>query len=256
MITYFLNLIILFVPDNYFYVIKKIYNGHWHKPHYSSFVPLHISSKTKLKKNELLNDSMIIINDSFKWLVDKYKTQIINLFNDVNEINVTHKFKDGSPCRILLKSTSFLNQLEDELCKKYNLISHPSNGKSVYRLINKNKYPEPKDEWISEQWHIDNFDNNSFKIIVYLNDVNKYNAPFEYATPVQYIPKLNILERYFNTWKNNFNDNTRLNYKGQSIKAIGTAGTTIIFRNSNILHKGNYCKSGYRDVINFHFIQQ
>ncbi|MCZ6674369.1 MAG: hypothetical protein O7C75_15680 [Verrucomicrobia bacterium] len=92
--------------------------------------------------------------------------------------------------------------------------------------------------WVSELWHSDNYPPHAFKIIIYLSDVGDSQSPFEYKDPVEYVP-----------WNPRLGwEDTRYPYACKSKKVTGPRGQTIIFKN-NIVHKGNYCREGYRDVV-------
>ena len=94
------------------------------------------------------------------------------------------------------------------------------------------------DGWVSELWHFDNFPADAFKILVYLSDVEEEQGPFEYKVPVDYRPLRPGLPL----------QSTRCAEDGQGQVVLGGPGTTIIFKN-NIVHKGNYCRRGYRDAV-------
>jgi hypothetical protein len=106
------------------------------------------------------------------------------------------------------------------------------------RISNRGASMPTDDGWVSELWHSDNYPPDSFKIIIYLSDVGSKNGPFEYKDPVDYRPA---------NWTLNYKD-TRVTDKSTGTVVTGPAGTTIIFKN-NIVHKGNYCRDGFRDAI-------
>ena len=84
-------------------------------------------------------------------------------------------------------------------------------------------------------------------MIVYLTNVSDESSPFEYKNPPEFIPVIRSVAI----------THSRLSYGGPSTRVTGPAGTAVIFKNSNLPHKGNYfsgTQGGYRDVINFHFI--
>ena len=91
--------------------------------------------------------------------------------------------------------------------------------------------------WLSAGWHVDAFRDDTFKVLVYLTDVDNATAPFEYALP--------------DAWR-------RCAKRDQptpaaSRRVLGAAGTTLVFRNSNAAHRANHPARGVRDVLNFHF---
>lgn len=189
---------------------------------------------------------LVHVTQEFAYLYDLHGEAIKRAFEDEKQVRVSHRFPDGTPCRSELLDTSFLLAAESELSRRFNSVPHPTNGRAVYRLSNPTGLPEPTKQWVSESWHIDNFDNNGFKLIVYCSHVNDDTAPFEYQEPPTFVP---VLPRNTTTFVD-----TRLNYIGRSKRVLGNPGTAIMFKNSNVPHKGNYCRRGIRDVIVFHFL--
>jgi len=107
-------------------------------------------------------------------------------------------------------------------------------------------------------WHYDNNPSEIVKNIIYLNDVNKDNSPFEYlsdkdgngiiAQPTRTGPKNWV--RAPNNSRITLEQLFKLNkagYKGRKI--LGKQGTALSFNNDTI-HRANPIKKGYRDVLN------
>ncbi|MDG2385064.1 MAG: hypothetical protein P8N76_25560 [Pirellulaceae bacterium] len=151
---------------------------------------------------------------------------------------------DDSDERGVRKSLGDTTFLETDIAKIANSYEAQVIELTVFRLLetqqssDRGKKTPAKGAWISELWHADNYPPDAFKILIYLTDVGEDNGPFEYLTPVQYHPPDSSL-----SWRD-----TRIANPGHGHKVTGPAGTTIIFK-SNIPHKGNYCRTGHRDVI-------
>lgn len=106
-------------------------------------------------------------------------------------------------------------------------------------------------------WHYDNNPNEIVKNIVYLNDVNEYNSPFEYLSkPDGKGCMFNSSRQGPQEWRNAPN-NSRVTKEVEELKALGytpkkvtgTKGTTFAF-NNNACHRANPIIEGYRDVVN------
>ena len=107
-------------------------------------------------------------------------------------------------------------------------------------------------------WHHDNNPNEIVKVIIYLNDVNELNSPFEYLVDKNYNGVLANCTRIGpENWEPSPN-NGRLeeevneliksqNY--QNKKLLGNKFTACAFSN-NAIHRANPIIKGYRDVIN------
>ena len=200
---------------------EEIRSGRWYRPHSGAFCPPPSDSRLSLKllPNKLGGpQGLIQTTQDFAWIYHKHGSRIKKAFDTGHQIKVTNRFSDGTSCRSELKQTGFLADIEQELGKRFNALPHPTNGLSVYRLSNPNGNLEPETEWVSESWHIDNFDNNGFKVIIYCSDVDGDNAPFEYQDPPAFVP---VIPRNTTNWF----ANTRLNYIGPSSRVLGPAGS-------------------------------
>jgi len=109
----------------------------------------------------------------------------------------------------------------------------------------------------SYKWHYDNNPEEIVKNIIYLNDVNDKNSPFEYLQDSNGSGVLfEATRKGTDNWESAPN-NSRLDkevdylikngYK--SFRALGSKGTTYSF-NNNAAHRANPTEEGYRDVIN------
>lgn len=253
---------------------EELLSGGWAMPHTGAFCPPPETFGIKFKplppvgKIKNPEGGLVLVTEDFAWIHQKYGGRIRKAFQDGGHgMRVTHRFPNGSPCRSELSDTSFLSELEESLAQRFHAVRF-SQGVSiaVYRLSNPDGLPEPSSNWISEQWHTDNFDDDGFKLIVYFSDVAEDNAPFEYQDPPTFVPVIpkntsGIPEHLTRVGWNLEGKSrylqirlaSRLNYVGPSVRVTGHAGTSILFKNSNLPHKGNYCRRGFRDVISFQF---
>ncbi len=234
------------------WVLEEIRTGRWTQPHDGAFCPSEkkfCEPTTALPEKIDKNAKLVHVTSAFEWIYESYGDYVRRaLDSGGDDVKVTHRYPTGEPCRSELIDTNFLAETERELGSRFNAKPHPTNGRGVYRLSNPGGFPEPSTQWVSELWHIDNFSDMGFKILVYFSPVDDATAPFEYQDPPTFVP---VLPKDMI----NFTD-TRLNYVGKSKRVTGAAGTAIIFKNSNLPHKGNYCSLGVRDVVVFHFLTQ
>jgi len=208
-----------------------------------------------------MGNSLVCVNERYKYISDKYSFLTKQMFD--NEINI-------KPESYLVKLDDLSFMMEDiqKIADNYNCDIFET---AVYRsyatdmdsqagtTVQANIVPDEqgnvpfKSKWYSEMWHFDNHGDDTFKILVYLSDVeNEDHAPFQYKTPVEFIPTYYCLSGYKD--KPKFRSSlsatcSRLNYGGPSNYALGPKGTTIMFKNSNVVHKGNFCRKGYRDIF-------
>lgn len=110
-----------------------------------------------------------------------------------------------------------------------------------------------EDSWL---WHFDNNPNEIYKIMIYLTDVDKNNAPFQYLMNQDGFGKVmtgtrqgmdewnTTPSRISNEEVNNLNES---GYKTNSM--IGRKGLITIF-NNNLIHRATIPEVGtYRDVV-------
>jgi len=221
----------------------QVASGRWSAPHRGEFVPQRFTSS--LQRHAMFEHGPIVVDRSLDALAEAFAPEVALRFAAGSGARVSHAFPDGTPCRSELTDVDFLRPAERELARRLGGVK-PFQGKqglAVYRVENPHGLPEPTEGWVSEQWHIDNFADGGFKVIVYCSDVTASDAPFEHQDPPTLIPVLPPAPFRL----------TRLNYAGSSTQVLGPRGTTIFFMNSNLPHKGNYAVRGCRDVINFHF---
>ena len=109
----------------------------------------------------------------------------------------------------------------------------------------------------SYKWHYDNNPEEIVKNIIYLNDVNENNSPFEYLQdPNGNGVIFEATRKGTDDWTNAPND-SRLDNEVEylvkngynSFKVLGPKGITYAFSN-DACHRANPVIEGYRDVIN------
>lgn len=107
-------------------------------------------------------------------------------------------------------------------------------------------------ETSSQVWHSDNHQNLVMKIMIYLNDVNKVNGPFEYLED----PDTHSNPRVEGSVPRKYLDG-RIPYRvikdyihrGYERRLAEGKQGTVIFFDDNIIHRGNVPLEGYRDAI-------
>jgi len=123
----------------------------------------------------------------------------------------------------------------------------------IYRTLKVNKKQS------SYLWHYDNNPDTIMKNIIYLNDVNEKNSPFEYVIDKKNKEGVMVKPSRRGTeyWKKPPNG-SRLETEVSdmlatnnfdTVKVFGDTGTTYCF-NNDAIHRVNPIIEGYRDVIN------
>ena len=218
----------------------------------------------------------LFIDTRYSWFAKKYGDKVAEMFdNNVNQTDFDGFTWNGQKLRRELHSLQMFWQDFEKIADEYKCII---TNAQVYRLSQTVKgsdrdkgYSEVVDEmkqknmWLSETWHTDNTHDVDFRLFIYLNDVGPNQAPFGIWEPVVFVPKkLNAcgtsgkpsglrgprFKEIFppahspdsNSWLE------PIKKSGKERQIVGPAGTTIAF-NNNIIHKGNYCKKGYRDAV-------
>ncbi len=185
---------------------------------------------------ELSSATDVHVSDKYKYLADKYSDTIKSCFDNDRNCEMTN-----NGVRKALVDRSLIRPDIDRIAEQYGAELWEL---TIFRLQETERASDrggvvPTDGgWISELWHSDNDRPGQFKIIVYLSEVTEERAPFEYKVPAEYIPY---------KWRR-IENTSRIPFQGEGRKVTGPKGTTLIFKN-NIVHKGNYCRDGYRDVI-------
>jgi hypothetical protein len=185
---------------------------------------------------ELRSPTDVHVSQKYRHLADRHTATVDAWFTRDDNCTVTH---DGVRREIV--DLAFVRPDIESIAAGYQAQIREL---SIYRLETTPRASDrgcalPSGEgWVSELWHSDNYPAGNFKILVYLTDVGEQQAPFEHRVPVRYRPRRRGL-----SWQE-----TREASDGASRTITGPAGTTIIF-NNNIVHKGNYCREGHRDIL-------
>ncbi|NJM57664.1 MAG: hypothetical protein HC857_09820 [Synechococcales cyanobacterium RU_4_20] len=108
-------------------------------------------------------------------------------------------------------------------------------------------------------WHVDGEDRQVFKILVYLNDVDAHNGPFEYVPKDRFNARYRRLSiKYHRYWqyycKNE--DIAKLVPTSQWRAATGPAGTALLADTSSVFHHGAIAESGERLALIFAYTSQ
>ena len=88
-------------------------------------------------------------------------------------------------------------------------------------------------------WHRDSEDRRIVKIIIYLNDVDEQQGPFEYV-PSSFTSGLNFYRLYYKIHNKGINDETlnKIVPKSAWKSCTGAAGTVILSDTNRLLHHG------------------
>ena len=213
------------------------------------------------------NREKIFVDMRYKWFAEKYASRVAEMFDkEENQTDFDAYTWQGQKLRRELHSLEMFWKDFEKIANEYECII---TNAQVYRLYTTDKgsdrdkgYADVMDEmkkknmWLSETWHTDNTHDVDFRLFIYLNDVGEEQAPFGVWSPVTFIPhKLNACPtspkpsglrgpRY----KEENGILMPIQKAGSEKRFTGKAGTTIAF-NNNVVHKGNYCKSGHRDAV-------
>lgn len=213
------------------------------------------------------NKDKIFVDTRFKWFAEKYASQVSEMFeNEKNQTDFDSYTWLGQKLRRELHSLEFCWPDFEKIANEYRCII---TNAQVYRLYPTNKGTDrdkgysdvvsemkSKNMWLSETWHTDNTHNQDFRLFVYLNDVGPNQAPFGVWDPVVFVPhSLNACRTSGKPsglrgprYKESMGMLMPIKKPGKEKTFTGPAGSTIVF-NNNVIHKGNYCKEGYRDAI-------
>ena len=114
-----------------------------------------------------------------------------------------------------------------------------------------------EDRVSSYEWHYDNNPNEIVKTLIYLNDVNKDNSPYEYLKAPNNEGVLGLCTRRGTECWGPPPNNSRVGHLIEGLKqqgysteqVTGKQGSMVSFINNSI-HRANPIIDGYRDVIN------
>lgn len=106
------------------------------------------------------------------------------------------------------------------------------------------------DETETRRWHIDNVDTRSFKMLIYLDDVDEQNGPFEFI-PMRFNPK--FARRYYIDGRIPDPVMERSVLRENWITCTGKAGTVVVGDTCRIFHRGRPPISGNRKVLFYAF---
>lgn len=186
----------------------------------------------------------------FSEVIEPCADNIINCLNDPSKTIVRQTY-NGEPVRISLLDVTPAQSIIDFFESYFNkpVVEVQINRNCVTQVPS---YVDVEDcdksnYWISQYWHIDNYQHNNFSVGIYLNDVEDGDGQFEYLNnPDQY---------YYNTkdgdWKS-----TRFNMlqpsDNQIGKILGSKYTTFFFV-PNFIHRGTFARSKPRDFLRLLF---
>ena len=108
----------------------------------------------------------------------------------------------------------------------------------------------------AQLWHRDGSDKKITKVLVYLNDVDERNGPFQYMRGTHYKGALRDVLAWTSSgvWSSdagrtaNMLDGHREVFEGKDVICTGKAGQ-VIFADTSGFHRGGLCEAGYRRMI-------
>lgn len=110
-------------------------------------------------------------------------------------------------------------------------------------------HQQPKASWL---WHFDNHPREMLKVMVYLSDVDRESAPFEYLRDEAMRPRLGApLAPLHSDSRVPSDEIERLVKAGWHCQRVtGPTGTVLVF-DDNVLHRGTLAQARHRDVVVF-----
>jgi hypothetical protein len=107
----------------------------------------------------------------------------------------------------------------------------------------------PKASWL---WHFDNHPREMLKVMVYLTDVDRDSAPFEYLADANGRPKLGapLAPLHSDSRVPAAQIERDLAAGWTSEVVTGPAGTVLVF-DDNVVHRGTLARARHRDVVVF-----
>jgi hypothetical protein len=224
-------------------------------------------------------DYKVISNENYKDFFNVEYNDIKNKITDINNLFTSFEANLTTSDGKLFMRRLHTNQIKNNITLFNNIYSKllPSIEKKIFnsniKIIDINAYQNTicnstikKSSWL---WHFDNHPNEFIKMIIYLTDVGPEDGPLEIIvdnndracklksnriTKNDYIRKNFEPDKYFKGQYDgnriSENDIEELLQKGyKKKKIIGKKGTIILF-SENIIHRANYCKKNYRNIIN------
>ena len=238
-------------------IIKYLYLNKKKRAHLKK--NLNLSDYEKFLVHELKIKGYVVIKNFFTKENCKFIIDEIN--NTINKFpNKIWRDEKNSDNRILgaeKTSVKVLEYFNNNLIKKVGEAYCGFELKNVMTMANKVKYFD-YNEGSGGGWHKDSYA-KQFKSILYLNDVNKANGPF------QLIKKSNVLVNVIKTSINlnksypdtRFtNEEIKNNFKENDVETLkGNAGTLIMF-DPSLIHRGaplissqRYALTNYYDSV-------
>ena len=186
--------------------------------------------------------------DIYTEIINKLNTQGYFVSQLQNVDNDLFKIIKQMGARGVREHSNFIKQLAKKYFNEQNLDKIKINSQLVNSVISNSLQ-----RTTTQLFHRD-IQKNCLKIIIYLNDVDKYNGAFEIVFPEHndncvwyrekesYTPHIPRTREY-EIIKNKMNIN----------EINGNKYTFIIFKGS-ITHRGGFIKKGYRKIINIELI--
>lgn len=117
----------------------------------------------------------------------------------------------------------------------------------------------PNEKRGAQLWHRDGSDKKIAKVFVYLNDVSEDNGPFHFIRGTHYKGILRDVMSWTSspTWPSTDRSDGMLDrydplFEGREVVCTGSAGT-VIFADTSGFHRGGFCRSGFRRMIELSF---
>lgn len=168
---------------------------------------------------------------------------------DIKKINYNHFFEINSIIR-----KQIINYLQEDQAELFNDLKKYYNGNiflskaKLHRIF----YSDIVDkEVFANYFHYDQVIMTSFKIFININDVSKDTGPFTFYD----LENSKKFVKYFNYKRKRYDLNQEKYFPYSPYKHIGDAGSSIICRSGECLHRASVPeKNKYRDLLCLVFV--
>ena len=250
---------LLFSNKGYQYVNRhhiKLFNEH-----YSDFVPSDVENRVL---SHLERDGIAFANIS-EFFGPDMLVQLKERFDRLVSLKGEDYMNDTRHYNKVLDLNGDL--CDDESIRKWVMCRAFINIASLYlelvpRCATKQEYiviPTENTKTGAQLWHRDNSDKKILKVFVYLNDVEEANGPFKFLTGTHFKGILRDIRAFTGNyvWAEEKRDDKNLEFyseifAGRETVCSGKAGT-VIFADTSGLHRGGFCVSGSRSMIELSF---
>jgi hypothetical protein len=196
------------------------------------------------KAHKLLEDSPIVhLGDKYGKLIEKQiESILLNWYKDGH--NRVNDKANGNNLRTYYTGPEIgeIKEIfEKEFGDRIGTIAVVRNEKTK---LDRNDRITEGEHWGPVHWHIDTFSDDTYTLLMYLNDVDDKTGPFEYAYPPE-----NYVYSKDQLVENDIDPNKgRSTPPNASVVVTGPKYTSLLF-SSYLIHRGNYASEKERTAL-------